>query len=554
MARFPTGAPERLTVLRTLRALAAASVALAVVSAAQAQTIGLRGKVEEEEIGAALHRASLANRGTTLAPKKKQKAEEPAPASAIAEEGTEGEQEPAADLESVFGDAPTDAAMSSGAMQTSPAVEEPDDRTRAVSRLDEATEEARAVSRMEAVEAQSGNERAQTENSRVDPLDNRDITADSNPYAAPGIALGAFVLKPTLEQGLNWTSSASNQSGPALFSETTLRLALESNWSRHSAALNAYGTWLQTIQGGAPSEPKAGVDGRLRLDLEGPWTADAALGWTLEREAADSAVPVPAGTSRPLVNQLNASVGAGKDEGKARGSVRLAVDRSSYGDATLGGGGILSQKERNQTLLTAKLRAGYEVSPALVPFVEGEFGRRIYDLRIDTAGYERSSTRMALRTGVELNRDEKLDGEIAVGWLRETFDDTRLAPISGLSVDATVNWSPVRETTIRLKGSTAVEGTTVAGKSGSLLYSGEIGATRQLRANLQVEGALQASLRDYSDGADRDTILAASAGFTWWLNRYLGVTGRVRHEMVDSTISGNSSKTTTAFIGIKLQR
>ena len=37
------------------------------------------------------------------------------------------------------------------------------------------------------------------------------------------------------------------------------------------------------------------------------------------------------------------------------------------------------------------LRAGYEISPALTPFIETEVGRRLYELRQDSAGYARSS-------------------------------------------------------------------------------------------------------------------------------------------------------------------
>lgn len=482
----------------------------------------------------------------------KEKKEAPKPRPLPAEEE---EQKNADDLESVFGDAPADENDPSAGTSTSTATaSKPRKPTAKEAATEEAAEEAKAVSRMQAVEDDGANERAKTENTRTEPIDNRDITGDTDPFAAPGIPFGAFLLKPSLEQGLSWTSNASNGSGSALFSETTLRLGLSSNWARHSATINAYGTWLQPIQGSAPAEPKAGIDAELRLDLEGPFSADTRLAWELAREAADSAVPVPSGTSRALVNQLNASASIAKDEGFARLSAKLAAERKAYGDATLGGGGTLSQQERNYTYVSAVLRGGVEVSPALVPFAEAEIGRRFMDQRLDTAGYERSGTLAALRAGISYAPDEKFDGEIAVGWLRQSFDDSRLAPISGLSLQATANWSPQRDTTISLKGSTSIEGTTTAGRSGSMLYTAELTGTRRIRSDLSVEGSLQASLRDYTGSSDRDTILAASAGFTWWLSRYLGVSGRVRQEMLDSTIAGNSSRTTSAFLRIRVQR
>ena len=49
---------------------------------------------------------------------------------------------------------------------------------------------------------------------------------------------------------------------------------------------------------------------------------------------------------------------------------KRTVVRDVYGDAELESGTILSQRDRNATLATVALRAGYEISPALRPFVE----------------------------------------------------------------------------------------------------------------------------------------------------------------------------------------
>ena len=75
-----------------------------------------------------------------------------------------------------------------------------------------------------------------------------------------------------------------------------------------------------------------------------------------------------------------------------------------------------------------------------------------------------------------------------------------------------------------------------------------------MRADLTGNIALGAGYRDYAGSGDRDTIFSAEAGLTWWANRYLGVTGRARHEVLDSTLPGRDSKTTSVFLGIKIQR
>ena len=525
----------------------AAFAALALAPPVSAQTLGLRGAVEEEEISNSIHRPVLSSRDSALEKKKKQTKEPPVPAPRIAAEEVVSDDDPfvITDEQAVFDDA-LDSAPTPAGRRKQTATKVPDTK-------EDIPDPAKAADRTEAVEDTSGNERAQSDNVRAAGIDNCDIAADADPYAPTGFRAGAFALRPSLEQGISWTSNASS-GGAAVFSETTLRLSAASDWSRHAATLNAYGTWLQTLSGSAVSEPKAGVDGALRLDLQGPWTAEASLAWTLAREEADSAVAPPVGASRPLVNTLAGELGVAKNEGKARLAAAIGLDRAVYGDATLSGGGALSQEERNRTIISGRLRGGYEVSPSFVPFAEVEVARRMHDQKFDTAGYERSGTQTALRAGFEFDREEKLDGELAVGWLRETFDDARLDAISGLSVEGQANWSPFRDTSVTLKGSTTVESSTSAGVSGSLLHAAEFSAKRQVRANLSIEAGLSASLRDYSGSANRDTILAASAGFTWWMNRYLGLTGRARHEQVNSTIAGNSSETTTVFLGLKVQR
>src|SRR5690606_29478480 len=103
----------------------------------------------------------------------------------------------------------------------------------------------------------------------------------------------------------------------------------------------------------------------------------------------------------------------------------------------------------------------------------------------------------------------------------ERPDDSRLDPISGLSVSGNLSWSPQRGTTVALAAATAVETATAPGVTGSLLYSGTLSLRRQMRANLTGELAAGIDWRDYSGGG-HDLILRGEASLTWWMNRYAG--------------------------------
>ena len=403
---------------------------------------------------------------------------------------------------------------------------------------------------------EDANTSAEILNGRLEAIETRDLETEEAPYAPLGLRLGTFDVTATLDQGLRWTSNVDSSPGgeEGWLSETQLRLNVVSDWSRHAARASLYGTFLKSVSGADYSQAQGGLDTALDLDLGGGYAASAGFAYTLRPETASSPVVIVGTASQPLQHGLIGTLGLRKDIGKLRLSATGLVDREIYSDAELSGGGTLSQEERNATLASLALRVGYEISPAIVPFVETEIGRRFYDLEIDSSGFARSADRLAVRGGAAFDFGEKLSGEVSAGWLRETFDDTRLIPVSGPAVDALLAWSPVRGTTVTLTGSTTIEGTTSAGESGSILYSGGLALSREARANLLLEASIGADWRDYVGASDNERALRAEAGATWWFNRYVGLNGRLRHETFTSTLPNRDWQASSVYLGLRLQR
>lgn len=391
---------------------------------------------------------------------------------------------------------------------------------------------------------------------RTEAIEGRDKRTEDDPFAATGVKLGSFVIRPTLEQGLTATSNAdiSSEGKPALLSETTLRFNAVSDWPENSAVIDGYGTFLKTISGDEIQEARGRVEGTLNVDLDNDLRAIAKLGYEAAPESASSPVVIEGTAEQPVRQTINGSLAVEKDAGKMRFALTGAVARDIYGDAELSTGGSLSQKDRDSTLYTATLRTGYEISPAITPFTEVEIGRRVYDLRVDSNGFERSSTRLGVRAGAELDLGEKLAGEFSAGWLREAINDDRLPAISGATVNADLKWSPERGTTIGLTAQTTVEGTTTAGQSGDILYSTRLTGEREIRANLTGNAALGVDWRDYIGSDGHDLTLSAEAGLTWWLNRYAGLITRARTEKQTSNLEGRDYTAHSIFVGLTLQR
>ena len=391
---------------------------------------------------------------------------------------------------------------------------------------------------------------------RTGSIDGQKVKPEEDPFAAPGVRIGTFLFRPTLEQGFTATSNADSSSTgkSAVLSETALRFTATSDWRENSALITGYGQFRNTVSGEKINDAQGRIEGQLNVDLDNELRAIAKLGYEAAPESASSPDAIAGVTQQPLRQTVDGSLGVEKSVGKMRYALTGAVSHDFYGDAELSNGTTVSQKDRDSTLYTATLRTGYEVSPALTPFTEVEAGRRVYDLRTDTDGFQRSSTRLGARAGLELDMGEKLSGEFSAGWLREAIDDSRLPAVAGPSINADLKWSPERGTTIGLTGKTSVETTTTAGQSGDILYSSRLTGERQIRANLTANSALGLDWRDYTGSDGHDLILSAEAGLTWWLNRYAGVTTRVRTEKLTSNLPGRDYTANSVYLGLKVQR
>ncbi|MCO6048809.1 outer membrane beta-barrel protein [Mesorhizobium sp. RP14(2022)] len=380
---------------------------------------------------------------------------------------------------------------------------------------------------------------------------------DDDPFAPTGLRAGSFILRPSIEQGIgastNASASADGSSGS--YSETVLRLNALSDWSRHSLAVDAYGTIRRTLSGDEVDEGNGGLDALLLLDINHDWQARFALNYLAQPEAASSPVPLPADAEdRPVNHTINGEAGIERRLGPLRLALTGVLERDIYGDVTLANGDTLSQEARNSTLAALRFRTGYEVSPALQPFVEAEIGRRFYDEEEDESGTERSANRLGLRTGVALDLREKLQGEIAVGYLRESFDDSGLDPIQGVSLDGTLAWSPLRGTNVALRAATTIESTTAVNESGSLVHDLRLDVERTLRANLTARASLGLSWRDYVGSDGHDLTWSAELETTYWFNRDFGLTGRLRHEQLSSSFEGRDYDATSVFGGVTVRR
>lgn len=386
----------------------------------------------------------------------------------------------------------------------------------------------------------------------VDPVQSQE--QPRTPVDPTGVRVGSFLLRPSISQGIDTEITRSNGAKTRRdYLSTGIRGTLSSDWSRHSLTVTGEGTFERNINGGQNGErPEANINADLRLDLSNDTVAHITGGYSFTREDDYDPNAIGGAATQSGTHQFTAGSSIERDFGKIRGLAALDLSRSIYTDAKLSDGSTVSMKDRNRTGIDGRLRLGYELSPAIVPFVEVASGHTFYDRRRDFSGYARSSQNYAARTGIQFDLGEKLRGEIGTGYEIVNYEDSRLKSVGAVTFNGNATWSPQRGTDVDFGLRTTVQDSTTPGQSGWVEYQLTSAVAHELRDNVVARLTSTATLRDFPSGLSDETVWVGGAGLTWAINRYLDLTGNVEYER--SSGGGSNDRIVRAGVGLTLKR
>jgi hypothetical protein len=390
----------------------------------------------------------------------------------------------------------------------------------------------------------------------VTPTRRRLPPPEEDPFAPTGIHAGAFNLRPAIEVtgGYDTNGGRSHNGKPTWFEVVSPELLVNSNWARHelTATLRGSYTAYQPLSDLNRPNLEARMAGRFDVSKDTYLNAEGHYLISTDRPGSPN---IQADLARlPIAQTVGGFAGVGQRFNRLELTAKGLADRTFYERSTFVDGQTETNDDRNYNLYGTVMRAAYELTPGIKPFVEGGADTRVHDTALDRNGIHRDSEGAYVKSGTTFEISRILTGDAAVGWITRTYNDPVLKDINGVTFDASLLWLMSGLTTVKLTAKTTVDESTVAGVSGVF--------TREVA--LQIDHAFRrwliASLRfarasdEYVGSLRDDARYALSLGVTYKLTRELALKAEVRRDWLNSNLRGNDYASNSVMVGARLQR
>jgi hypothetical protein len=394
------------------------------------------------------------------------------------------------------------------------------------------------------------------------------LRTDDDPFGAVGDYAGGFLIKSAVElsggHDSNPGRTALARGSP--FVVVAPEFLAVSDWDRHAVVADLRGSF--TGYGNNFPPPGDGTISSVPTDIDRPdFTGHVdgrldvshdtrLLGQMRLRVATDNpgSPNIQAGLAKyPVYTTLGSTVGVDQNLNRLQLSAGGTVDRTVYTDSKLTDGTSTSNDDRNFNQFGGIGRVSYDLLPGVKPFAEAEGGSRVHDVRLDRSGFARDSSGGYVKAGSSFEFSRLLTGELSLGYAARDYVDPRLDRLQGLLTSASLTWTATPLTTARFYCTTSIDETTVSGVSGVLTHIYTVEADHDFRRWLTAIGKFTWGSLDYQGDGRRDRIYTVSGDLIYKMTRSLWVKGTLRRDWLDSNIPGNSTASTVAMLGVRVQ-
>lgn len=389
------------------------------------------------------------------------------------------------------------------------------------------------------------------------PAPPRKKLVETDPYAAPGVEVGSFTIRPALDVDTGYDSNP-NRLRSAVQGSSFIRpgaqVNIDSNWTTHSFQGLLRGSYSSYTSVDSANRPEAEARGDWRFDLTRSTQLVAQGRFKLDTQSPQTTNLPFVTASRPLTWAYGGTLGVDHTINRLTFGLRGLFDRYTFDDAPLPGGGSVDQSDRNYNQPGATLRATYELTPSVRPFVEGKIDARLHDRRTDDSGFRRDSNGVGARVGTTVDINRMLVGEASIGYEQRKYDDARLADLRGIVGDASLIWSATPLTTIGLRAQSTLDETTVPGVSGVVTRKGTVEIAHAFLRNLTLTASGSFQRSDYRGDSLTEDTLTGTVRLDYKVSRTVSVRASYAHERLKSSAPGSDYTANIFMVGLRLQR
>jgi hypothetical protein len=359
-------------------------------------------------------------------------------------------------------------------------------------------------------------------------------------YELPSVQIGAFIFDPAVSAGYNYddniyASSVEKEGDSYAVLKTEEKVT--STWSRDSVSADLHAQYASyadhvdedNLTGGAL------IAGRFDINGNNALVATASADHLVESRFASGA---PTFTKHPVeYNRGLVGLSAATAINRFKIEATFSYEALDFYNAETPSGVAVDQHYRNRGVTDEQLQASYAVSPDTAVFVRVAGNQRNFPSNVgSTSSYLRSSDGFEATTGINLDLKDLVRGEASIGYLEESFKDSRLPTVSGPGADGQIDWFPTGLTTVTFRFRRILADSAIAQSPILVSSSGGVEIDHELLRSLILLARVDYESDAYQDLDRTDTRPSAELGATYRFNRYVDVI--LRYDYLNQRSSG----------------
>ncbi len=376
------------------------------------------------------------------------------------------------------------------------------------------------------------------------------------------VRLGAFQVNSSAAADVSFSDNifvlADNEEDGAIAS-LALRASGTTQWSVNALGFDLLARRNEYADQSDESnnELRAGLRGRL--DISRSLSLSAGV-FAEDRVEARTDVTNAFSPDKPIaVSAQGGSIDLNYVNDRVRWTNQLSLRDEDFEDGRQAVTGLaIDQDYRDSLTLRGRSRLTYALSPDFAVFGQAALEERSYDNLqvIGGASRSRDAQSYALAAGIDFELPVLIRGDLSVGYLNETKEDSFFEEFSGLSFDGQAQWFPTQLTTLTFNASRRI--VDIGLFDAPTAVETRLGARidHELLRNVLLTARLGGISQDFEEIDRSDERIELGAGATYRMSRKVHLNAFLDYSDRDSSGSDASGqlsyKVTTVGAGIRL--